>query len=186
MEQKLRENRFRWIILILSFIFTLVILWFVFIYSLTLKKQADRVCENYTIENDLIELVKQKTDGVDNPKDIIDVCSDIATNHLTFSKSNYIQAGKANCVGYARLTSSLLNYAFKANNLNYRAKPIVGTVYSFGINLNDVAQSILPISWRPFFKNHDFVEVSLPHSTIYVDTSLQDLTGRKFTIVQSH
>ena len=85
-------------------------------------------------------------------------------------------------MGYARLTSALFNHAFRTNKLDYRAKPVVGTVHSFGVNLNIVAQSILPSSWRPFFKDHDFVEIRTDNGVIFVDTSLQDLTGRKFIL----
>lgn len=57
------------------------------------------------------------------------------------------------------------------------AKPVVGKVYLFGINLNNIAQKILPQRHRLFFKDHDFVEINLDDKTVFIDSSLQDLTG---------
>ena len=99
---------------------------------------------------------------------------------LSFDRKNMIPNGKANCVGYAQLTSAIINYAFQVKKLPYKAKPIVGKVYLFGIDLNNVAQQILPQKHRPFFKDHDFVEVDLGDKTAFIDSSLQDLTGLSF------
>lgn len=46
-------------------------------------------------------------------------------------------------------------------------------------------KKILPQRHRPFFKNHDFVEVDLGNMTVFIDTSLQDLTGLTFMQVQN-
>lgn len=99
---------------------------------------------------------------------------------LSFTAKNDIPKGKANCVGYAQLTSAIINYAFQIKNLTYKAKPVVGKVYLLGIDLNNVAQKILPQRHRPFFKDHDFVEVDLGNKTVFIDSSLQDLTGLTF------
>ena len=159
-----------------------VCLSFAFIYSLDLRKTSNRSWGDYHLTSNLKEQVVAKTKNLDNPEDIIEACCDITTDYLSFAQKNDIANKNANCVGYARLTSALLNHAFRINKLDNKAKPVVGTVHSFGVNLNDVAQSILPSSWRPFFKDHDFVEVSTGKGRIYVDTSLRDLTGRKFVI----
>lgn len=159
-----------------------VCLSFAFIYSLDLRKTSNRGWGDYHLTSNLKEQVVAKTKNLDNPEDIIEECCDITIDYLTFAQKNDIANKKANCVGYARLTSALLNHAFRINKLDNRAKPVVGTVHSFGVNLNNVAQSILPSSWRPFFKDHDFVEISTGKGRIYVDTSLRDLTGRKFVL----
>lgn len=99
---------------------------------------------------------------------------------LSFTAKNDIPKGKANCVGYAQLTSAIINYVFQIKNLPYKAKPVVGKVYLFGIDLNNIAQKILPPMQRPFFKDHDFVEVDLGNKTVFIDSSLQDLTGLTF------
>lgn len=41
-------------------------------------------------------------------------------------------------------------------------------------------QKILPQKYRQFFKDHDFVEIDLEDKIIFIDTSLQDLTGYRF------
>lgn len=156
--------------------------WLVFVYSLDLHKTSNRSWGDYHLTPDLKELIETKTTDLEAPKDIIDVCCDVSTDYLSFAHSNHIDNKKANCIGYARLTSALLNHAFRKKNIAYKAKPVVGTVHSFGVNLNNVAIHILPSSWRPFFKDHDFVEISTGKERIYVDTSLRDLTGRKFVL----
>ena len=54
-----------------------------------------------------------------------------------------------------------------------------------GINLNNVAQRILPQRHSLFFKDHDFVEVDLGNKIVFIDTSLQDLTDLTFMQVQN-
>lgn len=167
---------------IVCLIIIVVCVWFVFVYSLDLHKTSNRDWSDYHLTPELKELIETKTNNLEDPKDIIDVCCDVSTDYLSFAHSNQIDNKKANCIGYARLTSALLNHAFRKKNIAYKAKPIVGTVHSFGVNLNNVSQYILPSSWRPFFKDHDFVEINTGKERIYVDTSLSDLTGRKFVL----
>lgn len=181
--EKAPENHKRKVIKIfICLIIFIVCLWFIFIYSLDLRKTSDRSWSGYHLTPYLIELIETKTKVLENPEDIIDVCCDVTTDYLSFARTNDITNKKANCVGYARLTSALLNHAFRKKNMVYKAKSVVGTVHSFGVNLNNVAQYIFPSSWRPFFKDHDFVEISTGRGRIYVDTSLRDLTGRKFVM----
>lgn len=167
---------------LLCLIIFVVCLWFVFIYSLDLHKSSNRSWSDYHLTDDLKEQVIARTQNLEKPEDVIEECCDIATDYLSFAQKNDITNKNANCVGYARLTSALLNHAFRINKFDYKATPVVGTVHSFGVNLNNVAQNILSSSWRPFFKDHDFVEISTNKGLIFVDTSLRDLTGRKFII----
>lgn len=102
---------------------------------------------------------------------------------LIFDRANDITNGKANCVGYAQLTSATINYAFKITNLPYKAKPVVGKVYLLGIDLNNITQRILPKMHRLFFKDHDYVEIGLGDKIIFIDTSSQDLTGYRFQFI---
>ncbi|MBD5367391.1 MAG: hypothetical protein HDR82_10425 [Bacteroides sp.] len=95
----------------------------------------------------------------------------MACKELSFTVKNNIPNGKANCVGHAQPTSAIINYAFQVKMLPYKAKPVVGKVYLFGIDLNNVAQKILPKKHRPFFKDNDFVEVDLKDKTVFVDSS---------------
>lgn len=157
----------------------------IFIYSLDLHKTSDRPWGDASIPKELKELATNRTEGKNKAKDIMKECSTLTTDYLSFSRANNIPNGEANCIGYAQLASALLNQSFRQNNLNCQAKPVVGTVHSFGINLNTVAQHILPSSWRPFFKDHDFVEVTTDEGVFFIDTSLQDITNRNFILKQS-
>lgn len=64
----------------------------------------------------------------------------------------------------------------------FKAKPVVGVVTCWGVDMCTVAQHVLPESIRPFFKDHDWVEVQGDSSCWYVDTSLRDLAWRSFVI----
>lgn len=155
------------------------------ISQIKFNKDRDRFILNCTLTSDLKNQNAEISNNSDTPQDIIKKCSNLACETLSFSAKNDIQRGKANCVGYAQLTSTLINQAFQIRNLPYHAKPVVGKVYLFGIDLNNISQKILPLKHRPFFKNHDFVEVDLGNKTVFIDTSLQDLTGLTFMQVQN-
>ncbi len=155
------------------------------ISKIKFNKDRDRNIINCTITSDLKSQVAQISNNSDTPQDIIKKCSNVACETLSFTAKNDIQNGKANCVGYAQLTSTLINHAFQIKNLSYHAKPVVGKVYLFGIDLNNISQKILPPKHRPFFKDHDFVEIDLGNKTVYIDSSLQDLTGFSYIQVQN-
>lgn len=155
------------------------------ISQIKFNKDRDRFILNCTLTSDLKNQNAEISNNSDTPQDIIKKCSNLACETLSFSAKNDIQRGKANCVGYAQLTSTLINQAFQIRNLPYHAKPVVGKVYLFGIDLNNISQKILPLKHRPFFKNHDFVEVDLGNKTVFIDSSLQDLTGLTFMQVQN-
>lgn len=150
------------------------------ITQIKLEKDSDRDIVGCPLKSDLKECIIARCYSLDASHEIIGECSKLVCESLSFTAKNDIKNGKANCVGYAQLTSATINYAFKIKNLPYKAKPVVGKVYLFGINLNKVAQKILPQSHRPFFKDHDFVEVNAGSEVIYVDASLQDITGIRF------
>lgn len=154
----------------------------VFLVSqIKLEKERDRDMAAYVLSAELKKRVEEACGGTDNPRDIIENCSEMACGMLAFSAKNHIAEGKANCVGYAQLTAAIINHAFQTKQLPYHAKPVVGKVYLFGIDLNNVAQKILPDKYRPFFKDHDFVEINLGEKIFYKDTSLQDFSGLNFT-----
>lgn len=150
------------------------------ISQIKFNKDRDRNGINCTLTSDLRNQVIEICNNSHTPQDIIKKCSNLACETLSFTAKNDIQRGKANCVGYAQLTSTLINHAFQIRNLPYHAKPVVGKVYLFGIDLNNISQKILPLKHRPFFKDHDFVEVNLGDKTVFIDSSLQDLTGLTF------
>ena len=150
------------------------------ISQIKLEKCRDRSTTPYAITSDLKTSIEKICAHSDSPEKIIKQCSELVCKELSYTANNNIQCGKANCVGYAHLTSAIINYAFQVKKLPYKAKPVVGKVYLFGIDLNNVAQKILPKKHRPFFKDHDFVEVDLGDKTAFIDSSLRDLIGYKF------
>ena len=122
-----------------------------------MDKCRDRSATPYAITSDLRTSIEKICAHSDSPEKIIKECSELVCKELSFAAKNNIQCGKANCVGYAQLTSTIINYAFQVKKLPYKAKPVVGKVYLFVIVLNNVAQKILPKKHRPFSKDHDFV-----------------------------
>lgn len=144
------------------------------------EKETDRNVVTYPLASDLKERTEDICNDFDSPEKIIKECSELVCKELSFTAKNNIQCGEANCVGYAQLTSAIINYAFQVKKLPCKAKPVVGKVDLLGINLNNVAQRILPQRHSLFFKDHDFVEVDLDDKTVFIDTSLQDLTGYRF------
>ena len=150
------------------------------ISQLKLEKEWDRNIAVYPLSSALKEEVDDRCAALSDPEEVVKECSEMACERLNFFAVNSISEGKANCIGYAQLTSALINYAFKIKRLPYKAKPVVGKVYLFGVDLNGIAQRILPEKHRPFFKDHDFVEVKLDNEIMVIDSSLQDLTGLEF------
>lgn len=147
-----------------------------FLFRLELVKQYDRpgsVEIPDSIKNELIINTSNLSEI-----EIINYCVDITANLLEFSfkqdslfKHNIF---KAHCVTYAKVCASLCNEAFKANNIKAEAKPVVGYIKCFGINLCKWYYS-LNTKHKNFFKDHDFVEIQGINYTIYVDPCLKDL-----------
>ncbi len=155
----------------------LAIVCVVFISQIQLEKERYRPTQEYALTSDIKDRICQITS--DNPIEVIKASNDLCCDLLSFSAKNDIPNGKANCVGYAQLSSAIINYAFNLNEIPYKARPVVGQVCCFGINLTALSQKILPKKHRSFFKDHDFVEVDLGNKIIYTDSSLQDLIGWK-------
>lgn len=72
------------------------------------------------------------------------------------------------------MCSRICNYAFQVNGMGYRAKPVVGYVSLYGVNLCRLLQAIAPQRWKNFVKDHDFVELKLEDRTLFFDASLYD------------
>ena len=98
---------------------------------------------------------------------------------LSFRCKNDIDNGKANCVGYAKLCAAISNHAYTTHHINAKAKPVVGYVKFYSINVcQALVCSKMPKGWNDFFKDHDFVEFQIAGQTIYADPSLYDLTWK--------
>lgn len=71
-------------------------------------------------------------------------------------------------------SSRICNYALQVNGLGYRARPVVGYVSLYGVNLCRLLQAVAPRRWKSFVKDHDFVELKLEDRTLFFDASLYD------------
>lgn len=161
-------------ILIITVIIVVAV--FVAAQSLTLKKVSNRE-ESYTLSKELKERIRKEYIS-NNVDEVVDLSCNLTCELLSFQKENAIDNGEANCVGYARLTAAICNYAFNLNNIyNAKATPVVGKVYLMKTDLNQILSRITPSKWVPFIKNHDFVEIQTANKTYYIDSSLRDLIG---------
>ena len=155
-----------------------------FLFRLELVKQYDRpgnVKIPDSIKNELIINTANLSEV-----EIINHCVGVTVNLLEFSfKQDPLfkhSVSKAHCVTYAKVCSSLCNEAFQANNIEAKAKPVVGYVECFGINLCKWYSS-LNTKHKNYFKDHDFVEIQGSNYAIYVDPCLKDLIGSDFKCI---
>ena len=143
---------------------------YVLISLFSFVKIADRPVQN-------IQLSSQTKQEIQtwNQDSIIEKSLELTCRMLQFSTKNNIKEGKANCVGYAQLYTSICNYAFARNNKNAHATPVVGYIKLGDFNLCNIAKSLAPnIKWKNFVKDHDFVEITINGKIQYVDPSLYD------------
>lgn len=83
-------------------------------------------------------------------------------------------AGKANCVGYSALFSSIANQLSHGQHSSHslRARHLVGRLYFLGVDMHQFFSS-------PFFRDHDFVEIedTATGEKIFVDPVVSDYLG---------
>lgn len=168
---------------LLNFLFSIssgfIIIYFVVLHGLSLHKEVDRATLGYNLANTTIQDLIVGIEDKEDVDDLIKFSCDYTCKQLSFHRKNELNKRKANCIGYAQYTSEVLNKVFRLKGLSLKAHPVVGRVYLYGVNLHPVLLSILPESQSNFFKDHDFVEIGFEDGSIrYVDTSLQDLTGK--------
>ena len=141
---------------------------------LSLTKIGDRV-ETYSLDKVLKTDIKEESSGL-STDEIRSYSIKKTAKLLSFSIKNNLSKGKANCVGYAQLCASICNYAFQINGIKAQAKPVVGYVMFYGINVCNVLKCCMPNKRSEnFVKDHDFVEFQINGQTIYADASAYDL-----------
>lgn len=138
-----------------------------------LIKQRERT-NDYTLNREWTEKIRKETSGLTQVQ-IMKYSIELTASYLQFSRYNNIDSHKANCVGYAKLCASICNCALHENNLTGYAKPVVGYVSFNRINLCALLTFCLPDKWKPFVKDHDFVEFYFGDGIIYADPCLYDL-----------
>ena len=77
------------------------------ISQLELNKSFDRKITLYSLQEDTKKKIAQDIIPLETDTDVIKYCSRIVTDMLSFDRKNMIPNGKANCVGYAQLTSAV-------------------------------------------------------------------------------
>ena len=155
---------------------TLVLLYYIFITPLRLVKTADRHYPEYPLSDDMKEKIRRET-KIHYELNAIEYSLRRTASLLDFSTQNDIENGAANCIGYTRLCAAICNYALQIHGYKERVTPVVGYIEWHGINLCDVAQTIVPKKYRGFFKDHDFIELGyFKDEYIYVDPTIFDMT----------
>lgn len=116
-------------------------------------------------------------------EEIVEISLSVTNARLRFTSgkvssnpNTVVGIGKANCVGYSALFSSIANQLFRKqrSGQSFRARHLVGRLYFFGVDVH-------PFFSSPFFRDHDFVEiedVSIGEK-IFVDPVVCDYLGIK-------
>lgn len=102
-----------------------------------LVKTSNRPNADYPLSKQIKEKIQTEGMGL-TPEECVKYSLKLTSNNLRFTEKNSIANGKANCVGYAIMCSSICNYALQINNLNCKSRPVVGYVTFYGINLCNV------------------------------------------------
>ena len=173
-------NRFKKIIKYFGIFIILIIIFRGFLYRISVSYSKIKVRNNITLtDKNLIKDIEKRTDGkILSIEGIIQLSNKITSEKLNFtlnkvsSNPNLVcEFGKANCIGYSSLFNSIGNYVIGKQNLTdkYEFTHLVGKLDFFGFDIHKLFNS-------PFFKDHDFNEISnkLTNEKIYVDPSVTD------------
>ena len=151
----------------------MVVCGFLVAQGLRLVKTSDRPAPGTTLSAQIKSQIGRECKS-SKPEDFVKYSMRLTADLLSFTEKNDLDNGKANCVGYAVMCSRICNYAFQVNGMGYRARPVVGYVSLYGVNLCRLLQAIAPQRWKNFVKDHDFVELKLEDRTLFFDASLYD------------
>lgn len=142
--------------------------------GLSLQKTGNRAY-HYTLPKELKQRIETDAKEFADDKDIVDYSFCLTNELLTFSEKNNISRGKANCIGYSQLFTSICNYALQVKGYEKRAKPVVGYVKWYGINLCKIARFLAPKRYKNFVKDHDFVELNYGSYRVYCSPTLNEM-----------
>jgi hypothetical protein len=150
---------------------------FVIKSQIRLVKLSDRTEQLYSTDIDCGDI------HLSSVKDIAEYSKKKTAEKLSFAKHNDISSGQANCVGYAQYAADLCNKLFKCNNINAKAKPVVGCYYFRNTNIHEAVVKLFSNQQIiNFIKDHDYVEiVNSSGEVVYsFDPSIYDLTYLNF------
>ncbi len=164
-----------WIFIIVAI--AVIMFYFFALSAFSLEKTADRSYSEIPISDETKEEIAYCLEHFYELSPI-EISLSITGSMLEFSEKNDIMNGKANCVGYAQLFTSICNYTLKAGGYEGRAKPVVGNIKWCGINICEVLKAIVPKKYENFVKDHDFIELEYDDKYVYIDPTLFDFCGR--------
>ena len=143
----------------------------------SLVKQSDRP----TIYNYVPTCVNLNV----SESDLLDYSIKCTADILKFCKRNNISNVEANCVGYSQVCANIFNKIAKTNGYDCYAKPVVGYVKLFNVNLCKSISSLANSkTFYNFTKDHDFVEFYINGQIIYADPCVYDILGDKCKTVK--
>lgn len=148
--------------------------------NVSLEKQYDRASNPVGLSTRLKQEIAIETKTISG-LDLLNYSLKKTAKALEFGKTNSISKGKANCVGYAQLCSSIFNYSCNINNIaRCEAFPVIGTIKFNEIDLCKILKNLAPDNWKKFVMNHDFVEFHVDGKVIYADPTAKDLLNKSF------
>ena len=175
-----------------KFVFSLVAFLFLlfavlFFSFLRLTPQSERTSFVVpTLTQEQKAEIKTETSNLTTDKELFDYAVKKAASMLQFSACNNIRNNSANCIGYAALSKSYLNYALQIHGKSNKTYHYVGIVSTCGINLNKILKFFLPIKHKSFVKDHDFIGMETDNGAVLLASpTLYDLIGNQaFTLIE--
>jgi len=105
---------------------------------------------------------------------VTNACLRFTSGKVSSNPNTVVGIGKANCVGYSALFSSIANQFFREQHSgqSFHVRHLVGRLYFLGVDVHQFFSS-------PFFKDHDFVEIEnvTTGEKIFVDPVVSDYLG---------
>lgn len=133
-----------------------------FIFNICIKYADIGERTNVEISNlKILKKIEKQSNALKGPIDlneVVSIASTLTSQELsfTFQKTSndpniLIESRRANCVGYASMFNSIINYLIIENGLEEKieASHHVGKLYCFGFDLHSIPS-------KAFFKDHDF------------------------------
>jgi len=162
-------------------IFTTLLLFRGQVFRLVIKYEAIKERSlNSKIDKKLKRTIHDEIKNIEqiDLNKIIEISSSLTNQYLHFSFQNHpqdlsslVKTGDANCIGYARLFSSIAKYIIQEEQISnqFEVKHLVGEIYFLGWDIHQLFNSA-------FFKDHDYVAIydKLKNKTIYFDPSVSD------------
>ncbi|WP_156039878.1 hypothetical protein [Aureispira sp. CCB-QB1] len=130
------------------------------------------------VQQEVVKCINTSQTSKISLKDILYVAHCLTNKTLSFTTikssrnpNTVLKTGKANCIGYAALFNSIVNFIFQDQQLQakYKAQHLVGKIDFLGMDLHRFFSS-------SFFKNHDYnVIIDLQtNKAIYIDPVISD------------